>query len=87
MLEQGSYARPALRGFVWRWLSGSRDAFNQGDREPQLAAKFGFAGSHLSFVGLVIEAVEVQQAVKQKDADLIAQAVAVGSGLACSCLE
>ncbi len=42
-------------------------AFDEAVGEPEFAAEFGFAGGHLAFVGLVVFAGEVEEAVEDED--------------------
>ena len=58
------------------------DSFYKGVGEAEFAAEGGFAGGHLSVVGLVIEAGEVEETVEEEDSYLVAQGVTIGGGLA-----
>jgi prepilin-type processing-associated H-X9-DG protein len=49
--------------------------------KAEFAAQFGFADGHVAVIGLVVETGEVQKAVKEQDADLVAEAVTVGRRL------
>src|ERR1700729_545938 len=55
--------------------------FDQGRRQPKLAAKLGLTSGHLSIIGLMIESAEMKQAMQQQDTNLVAQVVSIGSGL------
>ena len=57
-------------------------AFDESVGEFEFGAERGFAGGHLSVVGFVIEAGEVEEAVEEEDSYFVAQRVAVGGGLA-----
>ena len=69
----------------WRRLFAdgrSGGAGDEGIGEAELGAKVGFAGGHLALVGLVVETGEMEEAVKQEDAELVGEGVAVFGGLA-----
>jgi hypothetical protein len=58
------------------------DAGDERGGEAEVGTELGFAVGHLAAVGLVVEAGEVKQAVEEEDADLVAEGVAEGVGLA-----
>src|SRR6185437_4566384 len=67
--------------FCWR------HSLNQRDWQPQLTPKLTLTSGHLAVVDLMVESGEMQQAMQQKDADLIAQRVSKGRGLSSSRVE
>jgi hypothetical protein len=58
------------------------DAGDERGGEAEFGAELGFAVGHFAVVDLVVEAGEVKQAVEEEDADLVAEGVAEGLGLA-----
>ena len=55
--------------------------FDEGGRETEFAAEFRFAGGHLAVVVFVVFSGEMQEAVKEEDANFIAQGMAVDFSL------